>query len=96
MGLSLEDMTSKLRKQFSIDTKVNGVVVTSLDPNGLAAEKGVRLGDVLVEVDQTKVRTAVAVAKIISKITKAKRKKSVLFTINRQGSIRFLGLRVTD
>ena len=96
LGLSLEDMTSKLRKQFSIDTKVNGVVVTSLDPNGLAAEKGVRLGDVLVEVDQTKVRTAVAVAKIISKITKAKRKKSVLFTINRQGSIRFLGLRVTD
>ena len=34
LGLSLEDMTSKLRKQFSIDTKVNGVVVTSLDPNG--------------------------------------------------------------
>ena len=30
-----------------------------LDPNGLAAEKGVRLGDVLVEVNQTKVRTAV-------------------------------------
>ena len=96
LGLSLEDMTSKLRKQFSIDTKVNGVVVTSLDSNGLAAEKGVRLGDVLVEVDQTKVRTAVAVAKIISKITKSKIKKSVLFTINTQGYIRFLGLRVTD
>ena len=96
LGLSLEDMNSKLRKQFSIDTKVNGVVVTSLDPNGLAAEKGVRLGDVLVEVDQTKVKTAVAVEKIISKISKTKRKKSVLFTINRQGSIRFLGLRVTD
>ena len=37
------------------------MVVTNLDPNGLAAEKGVRLGDVLVEVDQTKVRTAVVV-----------------------------------
>ena len=47
------------------------------------AEKGVRLGDVLVEVDQTKVRTAVAVAKIISKITKAK-EKICSFTINRQ------------
>ena len=67
-----------------------------LDPNGLAAEKGVRLGDVLVEVDQTKVQTAVAVKTLITKIIESKNKKSVLFTINRQGSLRFLGLRVTE
>ena len=96
LGLSLEDMNSKLRKKFSIDANVKGVVVTKLDPNGLAAEKGVRLGDVLVEVDQTKVRTAVAVKMLITKIIESKNKKSVLFTINRQGSIRFLGLRVTE
>ena len=96
LGLSLEDMNSKLRKKFSIDANVKGVVVTKLDPNGLAAEKGVRLGDVLVEVDQTKVRTAVAVKTLITKIIESKNKKSVLFTINRQGSIRFLGLRVTE
>ena len=96
LGLSLEDMNSKLRKKFSIEPKVKGVVVTQLDPNGLAAEKGVRLGDVLVEVDQTKVRTAVAVKMLISKIIESKNKKSVLFTINRQGSIRFLGLRVIE
>ena len=96
LGLSLEDMNSKLRKKFSIEANTKGVVVTQLDPNGLAAEKGVRLGDVLVEVDQTKVRTAVAVKMLITKIIKSKNKKSVLFTINRQGSIRFLGLRVTE
>jgi len=96
LGLSLEDMNSKLRKKFSIDANIKGVVVTNLDPNGLAAEKGVRLGDVLVEVDQTKVRTAVAVKMLITKIIESKNKKSVLFTINRQGSIRFLGLRVTE
>jgi len=96
LGLSLKDMNSKLRKKFSIEAKVKGVVVTQLDPNGLAAEKGVRLGDVLVEVDQTKVRTAVAVKMLIAKIIESKNKKSVLFTINRQGSIRFLGLRVIE
>ena len=96
LGLSLEDMNSKLRKKFSIEANTKGVVVTQLDPNGLAAEKGVRLGDVLVEVDQTKVRTAVAVKMLITKIIESKNKKSVLFTINRQGSIRFLGLRVTE
>ena len=89
-------MNSKLRKKFSIDANIKGVVVTKLDPNGLAAEKGVRLGDVLVEVDQTKVRTAVAVKTLITKIIESKNKKSVLFTINRQGSLRFLGLRVTE
>ncbi len=96
LGLSLEDMNSRLRKKFSIDAKIEGVVVTKLDPNGLAAEKGVRLGDVLVEVDQTKVRTAVAVKELVTKIIESKNKKSVLFTINRQGSIRFLGLRVAE
>ena len=96
LGLSLEDMNSRLRKKFSIDANIEGVVVTKLDPNGLAAEKGVRLGDVLVEVDQTKVRTAVAVKILITKIIESKNKKSVLFTINRQGSIRFLGLRVVN
>jgi serine protease Do len=96
LGLSLEDMNSRLRKKFSIDANIEGVVVTNLDPNGLAAEKGVRLGDVLVEVNQTKVRTAVAVKMLITKIIESKNKKSVLFTINRQGSIRFLGLRVTE
>ncbi|MEC7148389.1 MAG: PDZ domain-containing protein, partial [Pseudomonadota bacterium] len=96
LGLSLEDMNSRLRKKFSIDANIEGVVVTKLDPNGLAAEKGVRLGDVLVEVDQTKVRTAVVVKKLVTKIIESKNKKSVLFTINRQGSIRFLGLRVAE
>ena len=96
LGLSLGDMDSTLRRKFSIDANVKGVVVTKLDPNGLAAEKGVRLGDVLVEVDQTKVGTAVAVKILITKIIESKNKKSVLFTINRQGSIRFLGLRVTE
>ena len=96
LGLSLEDMNSRLREKFSIDAHIEGVVVTKLDPNGLAAEKGVRLGDVLVEVDQTKVRTAVVVKKLVTKIIESKNKKSVLFTINRQGSIRFLGLRVAE
>ena len=96
LGLSLEDMNSRLRKKFSIDANIEGVVVTKLDPNGLAAEKGVRLGDVLVEVDQTKVRTAVVVKKLVTKIIESKNKKSVLFTINRQGYIRFLGLRVVE
>ena len=83
LGLSLEDMNSRLRKKFSIDANIEGVVVTKLDPNGLAAEKGVRLGDVLVEVDQTKVRTAMVVKKLVTKIIESKNKKSVLFTINR-------------
>ena len=34
------------------------------------------------------------VAEIVQKVIDAGRKKSVLFTVNRQGSTRFVGLRV--
>ena len=94
LGLSLEDVNPKLRKKYSIDRQVWGVVVTALDTSGLAAEKGVRLGDVIVQVDQKAVKTAAEVKRIVLQVAKAKIKKSVLLTINRRGSIRFLGLRV--
>ncbi|MDG2286108.1 MAG: PDZ domain-containing protein, partial [Alphaproteobacteria bacterium] len=59
-----------------------------------AAEKGLKPGDVIVEVDQTEVTTPAEVAEIVRKVIDGGRKKSVLFTVNRQGSIRFVGLRV--
>ena len=94
IGLELSSLTEALRTQHSIAETVNGVMVTGLDEGGPAAEKGLRLGDVIVEVDQTEVSTPSEVSAIVKKVIKKGRKKSVLFTINRQGSIQFVGLRV--
>ena len=66
----------------------------STDPESPAAEKGIQPGDVIVEVDQVEVSEPSDVAEIVQKVIDAGRKKSVLFTVNRQGSTRFVGLRV--
>jgi serine protease Do len=55
LGLSLAALTPELRSQFQIDDTVDGVVVTDVDAEGAAAEKGLRTGDVIVEVDQEEV-----------------------------------------
>lgn len=94
IGLELSTLTDGLRAQHSIGEAVAGVVVTGIDDGGPAAEKGLRAGDVIVEVDQTEVKTPTDVSAIVEKVIDAGRKKSVLFTINRQGSIQFVGLRV--
>jgi serine protease Do len=94
LGLALSSLNAKLKKKFSIDDKIKGVVVVGLVPDGVSAGKGVRMGDVIVEVDQGPVNKPSQVIAVVDKILKKGAKKSVLFTINRQGSIRFIGLKL--
>jgi serine protease Do len=52
-GLVVESITDAHRKRFRIEPSVKaGVVVTDLRPSSSAAEAGLRVGDVVVEVDQ--------------------------------------------
>jgi serine protease Do len=94
VGLELSTLSDPLRAKYRLAKDITGVMVMALDPDGPAAEKGLRPGDVIVEVDQTEVTNPAEVAEIVQKVIDAERKKSVLFTVNRQGAIRFVGLRV--
>ncbi|HEX2878268.1 MAG TPA: PDZ domain-containing protein, partial [Polyangiaceae bacterium] len=52
-GLVVESITDAHRKRFRIEPTIKaGVVVTDLRPSSSAAEAGLRVGDVVVEVDQ--------------------------------------------
>ena len=83
-----------LRKKFSIEKDVNGVVVVGVVADGVASQMGVRIGDVIVEVDQNTITEPSEVVTIIKNVVEKGKKKSVLFTVNRQGSIRFIGLKL--
>ena len=83
-----------LRKKFSIEKDVNGVVVVGVAADGVASQMGVRIGDVIVEVDQNTITEPSEVVAIIKNVVEKGKKKSVLFTVNRQGSIRFIGLKL--
>jgi serine protease Do len=50
LGMSVQDLTPDIAQQLRLDASARGVVVTDLDPNGLAARAGLREGDLIVGV----------------------------------------------
>jgi serine protease Do len=95
LGLSLADLTPELRDRFGLADDAAGVVVTDIDTGGPAADKGVRAGDVVVEVAQDSVKTT---AQILAKIDEAKKagRKSVLLLVDRQGDLRFVAVKLDN
>jgi serine protease Do len=60
-GLVVENINSAMRRQFAIPARIKaGVVITSIKPNSAADRAGLRVGDVLVEVNQKSVRSIAA------------------------------------
>ncbi|UCH73885.1 MAG: DegQ family serine endoprotease [Rhodospirillales bacterium] len=93
LGLTLSTITGVMSEKYGLDPDVEGVVVTDVDVDSGAAEKGLRKGDVIVEVNQEKVTTPDAVAAKIEDASKSGR-RSVLLLINREGDLRFVALRI--
>ncbi|MFO1186654.1 MAG: DegQ family serine endoprotease [Alphaproteobacteria bacterium] len=94
LGLQLSRMTPSLRREFGISGNTDGVVVANVDPDGPAADE-LRPGDIILEVDQQRVRTPQDVEAAIKKAKSAK-KRVALFMVNRGGSSEFHGVRLGD
>ena len=95
LGLTLSSATKRLRERFNLEDEVKGVVVVSVDDDGPAAEKGIRPGDVVVEVGQQEVTTPSEVLEMVKK-TRESGRKSVLMLLEGQGGLRFVALRIAS
>ncbi|WP_439817991.1 DegQ family serine endoprotease [Zavarzinia sp. CC-PAN008] len=93
LGMTLAGLTPELRTKFEVAEDVKGVVVTEVKPDSAAAEKGIRAGDVIVEVAQKEVGVPADVGAKIDEVQKGDR-KSVLLLLNRAGDLRFVALRL--
>lgn len=89
LGLSLAPIGNAVREEFGLSEETEGVVVTKVDPSSDAAEKQLRPGNVIVEVNQEKVSSPDDIAKQIDAV-KGEGKKSVLMLVNQNGSLRFV------
>ena len=94
LGLKLSSITPKVAEKFSLGKTAKGVVVTKVDDTGPAAEKGIRAGDVIVEVSQEEVTSPDDIAKKVADAKKAGR-KSVLLLLEGQGGLRFVAIRIS-
>ncbi|HEX3498401.1 MAG TPA: DegQ family serine endoprotease [Stellaceae bacterium] len=93
LGLSLSNVTPELRQKFSLADDTEGVVVVEVAADSPASEKGLRPGDIIVEVAQQEVKDPGQVAAKIDEAKKSGR-KSVLLLVDRAGDLRFVALRI--
>jgi serine protease Do len=89
-GFNLKKTSSILEKKYNL-SKDNGLVVTRIDPNGEAYEKGIREGDIIKRVGTEKVRSVSEFSKLanlsqnkgaILVLVKKPNGKSRFFTLN--------------
>jgi Do/DeqQ family serine protease len=88
LGLDLQPLTPEMAKRLKIpDTR--GMLITGVDPNGAAAEKGVQRGDVLMEVNRQEVETFEDVKSALEKSGD----RPVLLLISRGGQTNYITIQ---
>jgi len=95
LGMTLSAITAETRERFELDEDAQGVVVTNVNAGSAAAEKGIREGDIIVEVGQEQVKSPEDVLQKINRVKESKR-KSVLLLLQRGGDLRFVAVRLED
>lgn len=90
IGLSISPLTDALRTRYEIKKGVGGVVVTAVSPDGIAAEQGLQIGDVISEAGQQEVKSPKDLNERIKQAKKGT--KPLLLLINRKDDIQFVAI----
>ena len=93
LGLKVAPITQDAKNKYQLGADQKGVVVTEVAPNGAASERGLKPGDVIVEVQQEAVDTPGDVQKRVDTVRKQNR-KSVLMLIQGQDGLRWVPLNL--
>ena len=92
LGMQLSAINDEARKAFKIKDSVKGVVVSTVEPNSPAADKGLHPGDVIEEINQQAVESPADVSKSIAALKNAGKKSALLLVSNGAGDVRFVAL----
>jgi len=94
LGLTLSPLTAENRKQFSIPESVEGVLVLDVPANTAAYEKGIRKGEVIVEIAQDFVESPEDVAGKINDLKSDDRRNAYLMIANQKGDLRLVAVPI--
>ncbi len=86
-------LSESLRSQYGIEAGVVGVIITHVEDNSDAAVKGLRPGDVILEINQNAVSTPESLNTFVQNARRSGR-SSVLLLVNRGGDIQFVAIRL--
>jgi serine protease Do len=94
LGVKIAPITQEMKDKFSLGTDQKGVVITDVAPNSSASERGLKPGDVIVEVQQGEVASPTEVQQKVDTVKKENR-KSVLMLIQRQDGLQWVPLSIS-
>ncbi|QFR33341.1 Do family serine endopeptidase [Ancylobacter sp. TS-1] len=94
LGVEIAEMTPELRGRFKIKDDLKGVVVLSVEPGSVAAERGIAAGSVIAEVNQEATLTPQQVEDRIAALKKEGRRSALLMVSDPQGQVRFTALPI--
>jgi serine protease Do len=92
LGIDVQDLTSALAKELGYEG-FEGVVVSGVQSGSVAAEKGLREGDLILSVDRKKVRNVEEFVEIVEGFDVG---EIVLLQVRRQETNSFLALKIPE
>ena len=94
LGLSLASLTPDVRSMHHVPMRVKGVMVMDVAAGGVAADKGIRAGDVIVEANRQAVTAPGDVERAVSEVRKRNDGTKLLLRIYSNGHTRFFAIDV--
>jgi serine protease Do len=95
LGMTLAPIDQGARDKFHLNADQKGVVITDVDPNGAAADHGIKPGDVIVEVQQGEVNSPDDVQRRVETVRREER-RSVLMLIQRTDGLNWVPLPLDE
>ena len=90
-GMTLSNLGREVAEQFGIDQNIKGVVIVDVEAGSVGEEKGLKKGDVIIQINRIKISSTDELYKLNEEAKKAN-KTSILMLILRNGMRRFIGL----
>lgn len=90
LGLTTRNLTSELAERYGYED-LDGVIITDVKPDSPAAEKGMRHGDLIVEVDRQRVKNVRDIKNATDDLSP---ESIVLFQVKRGGNNHFIAMKV--
>jgi serine protease Do len=91
-GMTVAPLDAEQRKTFSIADSVDGVIITAVAQGSAAADKGLKPGDVVVEVAQDFVETPGDVTERFDALKADGRRNAQLMIADKAGNLRFVAI----
>jgi serine protease Do len=91
----MQSLNEQIIRALNLPAGTRGVVITSIDPNSDAAEKGIRRGDVILSVNRQPVTSPAQVQAAVESARRAGRSSVLLLVKRGQAPEAFVGVNIS-